>query len=194
MDTSSLCSSCPLLIDLLYVLRLTLTIGTLNVIIFYIQVANPGLYDILSTNVSQSPWTIRYSMKVALFVISILNLNVGFSQCFYNVMTELWKTGLSLLFPLYLMTIVVVLTIHSHFSLRLSNKIAHSSVQIMVIVVHLSSKLLLVIIDVFTPVQYTTVLRINQSINVWYNDGSVIYRERKHNYSALLYMSYLELK
>ena len=158
--------------------------------------ANPGLYDILSTNVSQSSWTIRYSMKVALFVISILNLNLGFSLCFYNGMNELWNTGLSLLFPLvlYLMTIVVVLTIHSHFSLRLSNKIAHSSVQIMVTVVHLSSKLLLVIIDVFTPVQYTTELRINQSINVWYNDGSVIYRERKHNYSALLYMSYLELK
>ena len=117
----------PFLIYLLYVLRFTLTTGTLNGTIFYIQVANAGLYDGLSTNVSQCSWTTRYSVKVALFVIST---NLGFPLCFYNGMAELWKVGLNLLFPLYLMTIVVLIIILSHFSLRLSNKIAHSSVQV----------------------------------------------------------------
>ena len=170
----------PLLVYLLYALRLTLTTGTLNGIIFYIQIANFGLYDVLSINVSQCSWVIKYSMKLALFVISILNLNLGFPLCFYNGMTELWKAGLSLLFPFYLLTIVVVLSILSRFSLRLSNRIAHSSIQVLVTVVHLSfTKLLLALFDVFTPVQlYNSIM--NKLINVWYNDGSVIYTEGKH--------------
>ena len=170
----------PLLIYLLYALRLTLTTGTLNGIIFYIQIANAGLYDVLSINVSQCVWVIRYSTKVALFVISILNLNLGFPLCFYNGMNELWKAGLSLLFPLYLLIIVVVLIILSRFSVRMSNRIAHSSVQVLVTVVHLSfTKLLLALSDVFTPVQlYNNAM--NKSINVWYNDGSIIYGEHEH--------------
>ena len=170
----------PLFIYLLYALKLTLTAGTLNGIIFYIQIANAGLYDILSSNVSQCSWTIRYSMKVALFVISFLNLNLGFPLCFYNGMTELWKACLNLLFPLYLLTIVVVIIILSRFSLRLSNKITHSSVQVLVTVIHLSfTKLLLGLFDVFTPVQLHNSI-MNKSINAWFNDGSVIYGKGKH--------------
>ena len=170
----------PLLIYLLYALRLTLTTGTLNGILFYAQVANAGLLDILSINTRQCNWVIRYSMKVALFLISIMNLNLGFPLCFYNGMNELWKAGLSLLFPLYLLTIVVVLIIFSRFFLSLSNKISHSSVQVLVTVVHLSfSKLLLALFDVFTRVQlYNSTM--NKPINVWYNDGSVTYGEGKH--------------
>ena len=170
----------PLLIYLLYALRLTLTTGTLNGIIFYIQIANAGLYDVLSSNVSQCSWTMSYSMKVALFVISILNLNLSFPLCFYNGMNELWKAGLTLLFPIYLLTIVVVIIILSRFSLRLSNKIANFSVQVLVTIVHLSfTKLLLALSDVFTPVQlYNSAM--NKSINVWFNDGNVIYGEGKH--------------
>ena len=66
-------------------------------------------------------------------------------------MTELWKAGLSLLFPLYLLTIVIVLIILSHFFLSLSNKIADSSVQVLVTVVNLSyGRLLSAIIYAFT--------------------------------------------
>ena len=119
-------------------------------------------------------------MKLALFLISILNLNLGFPLCFYSGMTELWKAGFSLLFPLYLITIVVVIIILSRFSLSLSNRIAHSSVQILVTVVHLSfTKLLLAIVDVFTSVQLHNSI-MNEPINVWFNDGSVTYGEHKH--------------
>ena len=170
----------PTLVYLLYALRLLLTTGTLNGIIFYIQIANAGLYDVLSINVSQCSWVIKYSMKLALFIISILNLNLGFPLCFYNGMTELWKVGLSLLFPLYLLTIVVVIIILSRFSLKLSNKIAHSSIQVLVTIVHLSfTKLLLALSDVFTPDKlYNSTM--NESINVWYNDGNIKYGEGDH--------------
>ena len=170
----------PLLIYLLYALRLTLTTGTLNGIIFYAQLANTGLFDILSIKSGQCPSAISFGRKMAIFLISIMNLNLGFPLCFYNGMNELWKAGLSLLFPLYLLMIVVVLITFSRFSLRLSNMTAHSSVQVLVTVVHLSfSKLLLAIIDVFTPVQlYNSTM--NEPINVWYNDGSVTYGDTNH--------------
>ena len=104
-----------LLIYLLYALRLTLATGTINGIIFYVQVANTGLYDVLSSQC--------YRIKnFAMFFISIMNLNLGFPLCFYNGITESWKAGLNLLFPVYLLIIVVVLIILSRFSLRLSTE------------------------------------------------------------------------
>ena len=170
----------PLLIYLLYALRLTLTTGTLNGIIFYVQVTNLGLLDILSTIANRCFIPTKIGIKIAMFLISIMNLNLGFPLCFYNGMNELWKAGLSLLFPLYLLTTVVVLIILSHFSLRFSNRIAHSSVQVLVTVVHLSfSKLLITIIDVFTPVQlYNSTM--NEPQKVWLNDGSVTYGDTNH--------------
>ena len=169
----------PLLIYLLYALRLTLTTGTLNGIIFYAQVSNAGLLTILSIKYRQCSQETYYGVNVAMFFLSMLNLNLGFPLCFYNGMTELWKAGLSLLFPLYLLTIVVVLIILSRFSLRLSSRIAHSSVQVMITVIHLSfTKLLLALFDVFTPVQlYRS--NINEPLNVWFNDGS-IYGDTNH--------------
>ena len=170
----------PLLIYLLYALRLTLTTGTINGIIFYVQVASTGLLDILSIKARHCFPITWFFMKVAVFWISTMNLNLGFPLCFYNGMNELWKAGLCLIFPLYLLTLVVLLIILSRVSLRFSNRIAHSSVQVLVTVVHLSfSKLLLAIIDVFTPVHlYSS--NVNESLNVWFNDGSVKYRDTNH--------------
>ena len=137
----------PLLIYLLYALRLTLTTGTLNGIIFYGQAANVGVLEVLLLYTDRHHALTRF---ISIF-LSFLNLNVGFPLCFYDGMTDLWKGGLSLVFPIYLLIIVVVLIILSRYSTWLSNRISHSSVQVLVTVVHLSfSKLLLTIIDVFT--------------------------------------------
>ena len=168
----------PLFIYLLSALRLTLATGTLNGIIFFAQAANCGMFDLLSfCNISYQSRFVWFA-NISYAFLSLLNLNLGFSLCFYNGMTELWKTGLSLVFPLYLLAIVVVIIILSHFSLRLSNRIAHSSVQVLVTVVHLSfSKLLLAILNVFTSAQIYTA---NTTYKVWYFDGSVKYGVGSH--------------
>ena len=164
----------PLLIYLLFALRLTLTTGTFNGIIFYAQAANVGILEMLSVYNGK----MEVVRKISIVLLSILNLGLGFPLCFYNGMTELWKAGLNLLFPLYLLTIVVVLIILSRFSLRLSNKIAHSSVQVLVTVVHLSfGRLLGSIINVFTPAKVFTS---EQMYYVWYWDGSVEYGSKGH--------------
>ena len=164
----------PLLVYLLFALRLTLTTGTFNGIIFYVQAANVGILDMLS-DYNAKMGVVR---NISIVLLSVLNLGLGFPLCFYNGMTELWKTGLSLLFPLYLLMIVVVLIILSRYSLRLSNKIADSSVQVLVTIVHLSfGRLLGSIINVFTTAKVFTS---EQTYHVWYWDGSVEYGSKGH--------------
>ena len=166
----------PLLIYLLYTLRLTLTTGTLNGIIFYAQAANCGLTDVLRIQYYNS--SIERLSTLAIFILNILNLEPGISLCFYNGMTELWKTGLNFSLPLYYLTIVVILIILCRFSTRLSNRIAESSVQVLVTVVHLSfSNLLIQLINVMT---YAEVHTSNDVHRVWYLDGNVKYGEHSH--------------
>ena len=95
-------------------------------------------------------------------------------------MTELWKSGIGLMFPVYLLTIVIGLIIISQYSVRLSNRIADSSVQVLVTVVHLSvATLLSSIVDVFTPAYiYTNTSDV--PLKVWQNDATVKYGKNGH--------------
>ena len=74
----------PLLIYLLYALKLTLTIGTFNGIIFYAQAANVGILDMLSVYNGR----MEVVRKISVVLLSFLNLGLGFPLCFYDGMTE----------------------------------------------------------------------------------------------------------
>ena len=166
----------PLLIYLLFALKLTLTTGTLNGIIFYAQALATIDFKFFS---SQHVATSMYSLPYAFLLM--LNLDLGFPLCFYNGMTELWKAGLSLLFPLYLLTIVVVLIILSRYSLRLSDRIADSSIQVLVTVVHLSFiSMFTAISNIVTPINIYTNDTNNPILKVWYGDGTVEYGRGIH--------------
>lgn len=163
----------PLLIYMLYALRLTLTDGTLNGIIFYAQMI--GVFQTLV------PHSFHYYLLTTGF-ISLINLSFNFNYplCFYDGMTQLWKSGLSLIFPIYLLFIVILVIIISHHSVRISNRIADSSLQVLVTVVHLSfTRLLTSVMDVFTPIDiYTNATE--APLKVWYNDGTVEYGKGGH--------------
>ena len=170
----------PLFIFLLYALRLTLTTGTLNGIIFYGQATNCGLIDLIRYVYYINKSSIKIFSGFIIFFLHLLNLDTVdiFPLCVFNGMTELWKAGLSLIFPLYLLAIVVVLIIFSRFSIRLSDKISHSSVQVLVTIVHLSfSNLLLRLINVLA---YAEVYTSDNVVRVWYFDGNVEYRGHSH--------------
>ena len=167
----------PLLIYLLFALKLTLTTGTINGVVFYAQ-----MYGIIKgvrhTKSSHNFGAIYFDVTDS--AITFINLNLGVSLCFYNGMTELWKTGISLLFSVYLLIIVVILIILCRYSVWLSNKISHSSVQVLVTVVHLSfSRLLTTTMDVFTPINIylnTT----DTPLKVWYSDATIEYGKHGH--------------
>ncbi len=161
----------PVLIYIMFALQLTLTTGTINAIIFYAQVASAGLLQFMSQSSSKLD-------LICTSILSFLNLSLGFPLCFYNGMNHLWKTGLSLTFPIYLLIIVAVIIIISRYSTWLSNRTAHLSIQVLVTVVHISfSTLLVTLIDVFTK---ATIYTTNGTHHVWYWDGSVAFMGGSH--------------
>ena len=167
----------PLFIYLLYALKLTVTTGTINCIIFYAQMTNVGILDLLNL-ASYNTSKVNIVSTIAASYLSLTNGNLGFSVCFYNGLTETIKVGLCLLFPLYLLAIVVFLIILSRYSLKISNRLADSSVQVLVTVVHFSfSKLLLSVIDVLSSANIETESR---TYSVWFFDGSVEYGKGSH--------------
>ena len=173
----------PLLIYLLFTFKLTLTIGTLNGILTYGHLSNGYLSNSLRQQSIDSYKHNSITQQLADFghaFLSMLNLNLGFSVCFYDGMSEIWKSGLSLLFPLYLVIIVIALIVASRYSTSFSNRTSHLSVQVMVTVVHLSfSKLLLAIFDVLSSTEIH-VESLHYSIFVWRNDARVTFGSYEH--------------
>ena len=158
----------PLLIYLLYALKLTLTTGSLNGIIFCVQLLgfiDPPSVDKKEMNILLNDWT---------------NYDLSFPLCLYNGMTELWKYGLVIIYQVYIFSILLGIIVLSRFSVTISNKIANSSVQILVTVVQVSfSYLLTTIMDVFTPVTiYTN--NTEEPMQVWYKYPTVEYGTHGH--------------
>ena len=158
-----------LLVFLLFALRITVATGAINGLIFYANVLGLVL-DQLTEDKVQTVTTMSF---VRVF-ISLLNLDLGFPLCFYEGMTMAGKVGFQFLFPVYLWSIVVMLILLSKCSVRLSELISKSSVQVLVTLFYLSfSKLLSTVIVIFSsstisvikgPGNYTSRL-------VWYYDG-----------------------
>ena len=158
-----------LLVFLLFALRITVATGTINGLIFYANVLGLVLDQLTEDKVQNS----NYSTFVRVF-ISLLNLDLGFPLCFYEGMTTAGKVGFQFLFPVYLWSIVIMLILLSKYSIRLSELISKSSVQVLVTLFYLSfSKFLSTVIVVFSsstisviegPGNYTSRL-------IWYYDG-----------------------
>ena len=148
----------PLLIYLMYVLQLTLTTGTLNGIIFCVQIF--GFIDFDSKGNSKG-W-------------------LSFSLCLYNGMTQLWKQGILTMYEVYILSILLGIIVLSRFSVKVSNKIANSSVQILVTVVHIIFLYILAsIMEVFTPVTiYTN--NTEEPMQVWFKYPTVEYGTHGH--------------
>ena len=84
------------LIALLLEFNLTVGIGTINGLIFYANIvdANRG--------------TFFSSSNFVTVVIAWVNLDVGIDVCFFSGMDSYWKTWLQLVFPAYVIILVIV--------------------------------------------------------------------------------------
>ena len=157
----------PLFICLLYALRLTLTTGTLNGIIFcaqMLQVSEP-----LSSN---------YNYLGTINNI-FLSFKLAYPQCLYNGLTEVQKFGMNMIYPVYLLLLLVMFVVLSRYSVKLSNMISGSSTQVLVTVVHLSfSKLLISLMNVFTSIHIHT--NTSEVCHVWFRDATLEYGTGSH--------------
>uniref|UniRef100_A0A1X7U274 Right handed beta helix domain-containing protein n=1 Tax=Amphimedon queenslandica TaxID=400682 RepID=A0A1X7U274_AMPQE len=88
-----------LLVVLLIALNLTVSVGTLNGLLFYANIVK--LYEPVFSRKGPLP--------VLSQVISWINLDFGFEICFYNGMDSSAKQWLQFAFPLYLWIIIIII-------------------------------------------------------------------------------------
>ena len=164
-----------ILVLIIHLLKLTITTGTINGLIFFCNV--------MSINENLFFNTTKFSF-VRLFV-SLINLDLGFEMCFYKEMSETVKTGLQFVFPLYLWLLMFIIIMIGKHYIR-SKKSTHSAVPVLATLIFLSySKLLRTTISVFTSVTvyYSTeesnFNRLHQFV-AWQPDPNVKYLEGTH--------------
>ena len=96
-------------------------------------------------------------------------------MCLHNGMTPTVKTGIQFIYPVYLWILLIgfIILYYQH-SIRISNKTASYSVQVLASLIHLSfSKVLITCIDIIAYVPVRTAQ--DGTVIVWYGDGNVNY-------------------
>ena len=136
--TSVCCSGTFTSVDF-FALRLTVSTGTVNGLIFYFDVLGLAAEMLFRGS----------SLQFLVVFISLLNLNLGFPLCLYDGMSDVVETGLQFVFPVYLWLLVALLIILSRYSVKLSSIISHNSVQVLATLFFLSySKLLRTVMSI----------------------------------------------
>ena len=158
------------LVALLLALKLTVAIGTLNGIIFYANIVAANSNTFLPFAES----------NFATVFVSWLNLEIGLDVCFFDGLNSFWKTLLQLVFPSYIILLVILIIFISECSTRFAKWIGkRNPVATLATLVLLSyAKLLHTIIASlsFAKLNYPN----GTSRMVWLPNASVTYLHDKH--------------
>ena len=184
-----------ILVVILFVLKLTVAIGTINGVVFYANILGLSL-DRLTESYNHEVY-----LSVFHIVISLLNLELGFPLCFYEEMSTTAKVGYQFIFPVYIWSIVIGMIIVSNYSIRVSNLIAGSSVQVLATLFYLSfAKVLRTVIDIFSP-STLHLMTYNSSDDsytysekiVWFYNGDEDYGHGIHGFYIFLATAFVVL-
>ena len=150
-----------LLVVLLFLLRLTVTAGTLHGLIFYANIVAAN-HHIFFPHTPNNPASI---------FIAWLNLDLGIQTCFCNGMDAYAKTWLEFVFPVYIWVIVGFLVYISHRSVMVTKLLGSSPVPVLATLFLLSyAKILRTIIAALS----LTVLHYpHKIVVVWMHDANV---------------------
>ena len=109
-----------------------------------------------------------------------MNLDLGIEVCFYDGMDMYARTWLQFLFPVYIWSIVLFMTVSSHYSTRAGNIFGrNNSVQVLATLLLLSYTKILR--NIITALSFTTLTYPDTSIRfLWLADANVQYLSRKH--------------
>ena len=143
-----------LLVILLFILNLTVTDGTVNGFILYVNIISintPILFP------DANHYTPAYTF------ISFANLDLGIQTCFYNGMDDYAKMWLQLAFPFYLIFIATLIIITSRYSTKVQRLTARRALPVLATLFLLS---------------YTKILRIVSNVLFFYS--TIIHLPSKH--------------
>ena len=146
------------LVILLLVLNLTVTVGTINGLLFFanvIKINQPLFYG-------------TDSIPVLSQFISWINLDLGIKTCFFAGMNTCTKTALQFVFPFYLWFLILLIIFLSRRFSKLSQLIGKNSVPVLCTLLLLSyTKLLRTIISIFIVAYPSSTC----TGFVWFNSG-----------------------
>ena len=130
----------------LFVLNLTVTDGTINPFILYVNIVS-----INSTMFFPDHHTITDPLHI---FISFANLDLGIKICFYNGMDDYAKVWLQLAFPFYIISVTLLIIIVSRYSITVQRLTAHRAIPVLATLFLLS---------------YTKILRITSNVLFFYS-------------------------
>ena len=164
------------LVFVLLTLNFTVSTGTVNGLIFYVNVVRAN----------QAVFFPPGDRSVFSVFIAWLNLDLGIETCFYGGLDGYAKTWLQLVFPVYIWAMVVVIVVLSRRYVLAAKLCGSHSVQVLATLFLLSyAKVLRTIITMFS---FTIVNLENDNASkmiVWLYDGNVSYTGVKHDFLLL---------
>ena len=158
------------LVVLLIILNLTVSVGTINGLIFYANIVRANHVTFFPPNTTNSflSWFIAW-----------INLDLGIEACFYNGLDAYVKTWLQFVFPLFIWFLVITIIVLSHYYTLAARLSGRNAVPVLATLFLISyAKLLRIIITVFqsTDLEYP-----DKSVRkIWLYDGNVDYLTNKH--------------
>lgn len=158
------------LVALVMILNLTVSVGTINGLIFFANVLQ----------IYKHAFFTHDPILILSQFISWLNLDLGIETCFYNGMTTCEKTWLQFLFPLYLCTIVSVLWVLCRCSKRVNSRLGSKIVPTFTTILLLSyTRLLLQVVRILHGIQLPCENQATLPL-VWYIDANLDYYHPCH--------------
>ena len=162
-----------LLVVLLIALNLTVSVGTLNGLLFYANIVK--LYEPVFSR--------KGTLPVLSQVTSWINLDFGFEVCFYNGMDSYAKQWLQFAFPLYLWIIIfIIIQLCKRYG-KISKVMGTNVVPVLSTLTFLSYTKLVRTIVIVLHKREVTLHCTNESVrsvSLWYEDPNVEYAKGKH--------------
>ena len=163
------------LILIIYLLRLTVSVGTLNGLFFYTNI-------IQANNQAFFP---RDTINFFTVFISVLNLDFGIETCFYDGMDIYAYSWFQFIFPFYVWFLIGCIILACRYSQSIAKRLGQNPVAVLATLLLMSySKVLQAII---VPLSMTYLTYYNSSDDskshriIWLYDGSIdFFKERKH--------------
>ena len=159
-----------ILVIFLMLFNLTVSVGTINGLIFYANIIRASQAVFFPPEMNSS--------FLSMF-IAWLNLDLGIETCFYDGLDAYAKTWLQFVFPIYIWLIVIAIIVASHYSTRVSKVIPNNALQVLATLFLLSyAKILRIVITVFS----STILVYPDGFKrkVWLYDGNIEFFMGKH--------------
>ena len=163
------------LVAFLIVMNLTVSVGTINGLLFAANIIKLYQPVILGNHIS-FPFFSQ--------IISWLNLDFGIKTCFYNGMDRYVKEWLQFAFPLYVWTIIIVIILACRISSKVSKLVGFNAVPVLATLLLLSyTKLLRTIVTILHKRDITLHCQnTSHQLTVWYEDPTLQYAKGKHLY------------